>query len=187
MSETSIVDSTTPAGTAPAAATSGQVSHDAAALYERFFVPALFAQWTDPVLDAAAVGSATQRVLDIACGSGVLARAAAARIGEPVSGRRHRPERRHARPLRAERAPGIDWRVGRAERIGFDDATSKPSCASSGLMVLREPEAGLREMLACLRPRRPARPSPSGFDGAFAGFAAGSPRCSSESSVARGR
>lgn len=151
MSETSIVDSTTPAGTAPDAATSGQVSRDAAALYERFFVPALFAQWTGTVLDAAAVGSATQRVLDLACGTGVLTRAAAARVGDPDRVVGIDPNEGML-AVAAERAPGIDWRAGRAERIGFDDATFDAVVCQFGLMFFENREASLREMRRVLRP-----------------------------------
>jgi ubiquinone/menaquinone biosynthesis C-methylase UbiE len=56
-------------------AMTGQVSPEAAELYERFFVPALFDQWPSQLLDLAGVGVG-DRVLDIACGTGVLARAA---------------------------------------------------------------------------------------------------------------
>jgi len=59
----------------------GQVSRDAAETYERSFVPALFRQWPGTMLDAARVGVRTAEVLDVACGTGVLARAAAARLG----------------------------------------------------------------------------------------------------------
>lgn len=52
----------------------GQVSKSAAEIYEDFFVPALFQPWARPVV-AARVGQGN-RVLDVACGTGVLARAA---------------------------------------------------------------------------------------------------------------
>jgi len=81
MSETSIAEAGTPVPAPLDAATRGQVNREAAALYERFFVPALFAQWPTAVLDAAQAIAATPRVLDVACGTGVLARAAAVRSG----------------------------------------------------------------------------------------------------------
>ena len=43
--------------------------------YEALHVPALFREWVGPVLDAARVEPG-QTVLDVACGTGVLAREA---------------------------------------------------------------------------------------------------------------
>ena len=57
----------------------GQVSGSAADFYEQFFVPALFQNWTGPVLDSAKL-TPGQRVLDVGCGTGVLAREALKRI-----------------------------------------------------------------------------------------------------------
>jgi ubiquinone/menaquinone biosynthesis C-methylase UbiE len=58
----------------------GQVSRSAAEIYEDFFVPALFREWTPRVAEAVKI-SAGQCVLDVACGTGVLAREAALRVG----------------------------------------------------------------------------------------------------------
>ena len=54
---------------------------EAANAYEALFVPALFQQWTSIVLEAANV-SPGDRVLDVACGTGVLARQAQSLVGE---------------------------------------------------------------------------------------------------------
>jgi ubiquinone/menaquinone biosynthesis C-methylase UbiE len=59
----------------------GQVNRSAAEIYEEYFIPALFQEWTDRVADAANIQSG-DRVLDVACGTGVLARTIADRIGE---------------------------------------------------------------------------------------------------------
>jgi SAM-dependent methyltransferase len=56
----------------------GQIA--AAHAYEALFVPAPFGQWTTKVADAARVRSG-DRVLDVACGTGVLARDIASRVG----------------------------------------------------------------------------------------------------------
>jgi 2-polyprenyl-3-methyl-5-hydroxy-6-metoxy-1,4-benzoquinol methylase len=56
----------------------GQIA--AAAAYEDLFVPALFQEWAPRLLDAATVQPG-HRVLDVACGTGILAREAAARVG----------------------------------------------------------------------------------------------------------
>lgn len=52
----------------------------AARAYEALFVPALFGQWASRVVDAANL-VAGQRVPDVACGTGVLAREACLRTG----------------------------------------------------------------------------------------------------------
>ena len=57
-----------------------QAQIDAAKAYEEFFVPALFGQWASRVADAAHIRTGNH-VLDVACGTGVLAREVASRVG----------------------------------------------------------------------------------------------------------
>ena len=56
-----------------------QVSVEAAELYESRFVPAIFAEWAPLLVDAARIRPG-QSVLDVACGTGVVARTAADRL-----------------------------------------------------------------------------------------------------------
>ena len=64
----------------PDPAATGQVNAEAARIYDEFFVPALFAEWAQPVCDAAEINLG-DRVIDIACGTGVATREAAKRAG----------------------------------------------------------------------------------------------------------
>jgi ubiquinone/menaquinone biosynthesis C-methylase UbiE len=58
----------------------GQLTGSAAEVYDEFFVPALFGAWPPRVVDAARIGPG-MRVVDVACGTGVLALEAEARVG----------------------------------------------------------------------------------------------------------
>ena len=57
-----------------------QVTGNAAETYERALVPAVFAPWAPHVV-ALADPQTGERVLDIACGTGLIARLAAERVG----------------------------------------------------------------------------------------------------------
>src|SRR6185295_499516 len=92
---------------------------DAARAYEALFVPALFRPWAAVVADAAGLKPG-QRVLDVACGTGVLAREAAARVGSSgrVLGLDPSPG---MIAVAAEHAPHIEWRCGSAESLPFPE------------------------------------------------------------------
>ncbi len=160
MNQTSTVSATqTPAWRGPAAgdrltehdaATRGQVGREAAALYEHFFVPALFAQWAQPMLDAATVTRGA-RVLDVACGTGVLARAAAQRVGAAHLVVGIDPNEAML-AVAADCEPAIAWRTGCAEHMDFDDASFDAVLCQFGLMFFEDRQAGLREMMRVLRP-----------------------------------
>ena len=94
-----------------------QAQMDAANAYESLFVPALFGQFTAKVADAAHIHHG-QRVLDVACGTGVLAREAASRVGPAgrVAGIDPSPG---MIAVAKQLAPAVDWREGAAESYRF--------------------------------------------------------------------
>ncbi|HEU4366565.1 MAG TPA: methyltransferase domain-containing protein [Candidatus Krumholzibacteria bacterium] len=122
----------------------------AATVYEEFFVPALFAQWTELLLKAAAVGSGG-RVLDVGCGTGVLARDAARRVGASgfVAGIDPNPGML-AVALRV--APELEWREGVAESLPYDDGMFDAVLSQFGLMFFSDRTAALHEMMRVLAP-----------------------------------
>jgi ubiquinone/menaquinone biosynthesis C-methylase UbiE len=128
----------------------GQVTRSAAEVYEEFFVPALFAEWAARVADAAQLVPG-QHVLDVACGTGVLAREAAQRVrpGGKVIGF----DRNEGMLGVAHRAdPSVDWRLGMAEVLPFEDAALDAVVSQFGLMFFEDRVAALREMWRVLRP-----------------------------------
>lgn len=121
-----------------------QLSLDAAEAYEAKFVPGLFAEWAPHVVDAGAVAPG-KAVLDVACGTGVVAREAADRLGGEgsVTGVDLNEAMLHvARRLR----PDIDWRRGDAVDLPFSGAAFDTVLCQAGLMFFSDRALALREM-----------------------------------------
>lgn len=127
-----------------------QVSDKAAEFYEDFLLPALFEQWTSVMLDTANVAPA-DRVLDIACGTGVLARAAAERVGQPgeVVGIDRNPG---MLSVARTKAPAITWREGLAEQLPYQQEEFDAVFSQFGLMYFDDKRGALAEMWRVLRP-----------------------------------
>jgi len=128
----------------------GQVAGSAAEVYEEFFVPALFGAWPRIVLNEAEVGSG-HRVLDVACGTGVLARQALARIGQTgkVVGLDPNPG---MLAVAQGKEPAIDWQQGVAEAMPFETDTFDRVVSQFGMMFFTDPGLALREMARVLVP-----------------------------------
>ena len=127
-----------------------QVSTDAAEVYESCFVPAIFGAWAGPVADAAAIRPG-DRVLDVACGTGVLAREALRRVGP--GGRVVGLDLNEGMLAVAARTePGIDWRPGDACSLPFQDASFDVVVSQFALMYFPDRAAALREMWRVLAP-----------------------------------
>lgn len=129
---------------------SWQVSGDAAEVYEKCFVPAIFGQWAPHMVNAAQVASA-DRVLDVGCGTGVLARTAADRVaveGQVTGLDLNEGMLAVARRLR----PQIDWRQGDATALPFANASYDVVMSQFALMYFPDRTAALKEMVRVLRP-----------------------------------
>ena len=117
------------------------VSLQVAETYEAAFVPSLFAGLARELVELAGV-SPGQRVLDVACGTGIVARTAADR-GATVTGLDlNEAMLTVARRLR----PEIDWHQGDAAALPFPDAAFEVTLCQSGLMFVPDPTTALREM-----------------------------------------
>lgn len=141
---------TSPLTTRPSEARRRQVTGDAAEVYEQFFVPAMFGEWPPRLADAAGVESA-QRVLDVGCGTGVLARELATRLAPGGSVVGLDPNEGMLR-VASRIEDGIEWRPGRAEALPFEDGAFDAVLSQFALMFFEDPADALREMARVTRP-----------------------------------
>jgi ubiquinone/menaquinone biosynthesis C-methylase UbiE len=127
-----------------------QLSQDQAEVYESRFVPAIFAQWATPLLDAAGVGRGDD-VLDVACGTGILARTAADRAAP--AGRVVGLDLNEGMLAVAQRLrPDLEWQRGDAADLPFADSTFDAVLCQSALMFFPDPSRALAEMSRVCRP-----------------------------------
>lgn len=127
----------------------GQVNRNAAEIYEEFFIPALFQEWADHTTDAARI-LAGQYVLDVACGTGILARTVAARVG-PTGSVIGLDVNEGMLEVARRKAPEIEWKHGNAESLPFDDNTFDAVVSQFGLMFFKDRMAAIHEMSRVLR------------------------------------
>ncbi len=126
-----------------------QISSAQAVAYEERFVPALFGEWAAPLVDIAAVGPG-HRVLDVACGTGVVARVAAERTGDPgnVVGL-------DINPAMLEVAggvrPDITWQQGDAQALPYGEGEFDRVLCQAGLFFFPDPPGALRELARVCR------------------------------------
>lgn len=123
---------------------------EAAKAYQTLMVPALFGEWAPRVAEAARIQPG-DRVLDLACGTGVLAGEVARHVGpqglvvgvDPAPG---------MLAIAREREPALDWRLGIAESLPIEDESLDVVVSQFGLMFFDDREKALSEVLRVLRP-----------------------------------
>jgi len=121
-----------------------QLPVEAAEVYEARFVPALFAEWAPYLVEAAGVAPG-QAVLDVACGTGVVARTAADRMGG--RGRVAGVDLNEGMLAVAGRLrPDIEWHRADAAELPFPDRSFDAVLCQSALMFFPERVRALGEM-----------------------------------------
>ena len=128
-----------------------QIPIETAELYESKFVPALFADWAPHVVDMADVATG-QSVLDVACGTGIVARTAAARVGP--TGKVVGVDLNQAMLTVAGRvSPDIELRQADVTSLPFADATFDAALCQMALMFFPDRKAAIEEMGRVIKPR----------------------------------
>src|SRR5262245_26572740 len=112
------------------------LSAEAAETYEHTFVPALFRPWAQRLVAAAELAPG-EDLLDVACGTGIVARTAADRLeaAARVTGLDANPAMLAvARRIR----PELEWLEGDAGRLPFPDASFDVVASQAGLMFFAD-------------------------------------------------
>lgn len=121
---------------------------EAARAYETLFVPALFEQYAPKVADAVNLRK-DERVLDVACGTGILARELLRRVGPSgrVAGIDPHPGMIE---IARQNAPAIEWHEGKAESLPFANESFDVVVSQFGLMFFTNRIKAIQEMLRVL-------------------------------------
>jgi ubiquinone/menaquinone biosynthesis C-methylase UbiE len=125
-----------------------------AEIYECGLVPAIFAPWATILIEQAALQPG-ERVLDVACGTGVVARQAAQHVGpsgKVIGLDLHADMLAVARSLLDLPGVSIGWQVGNALAMPFADASFDVLLCQQGLQFFSDRPAALREMHRVLLP-----------------------------------
>jgi ubiquinone/menaquinone biosynthesis C-methylase UbiE len=120
----------------------------ASGAYERIMVPAVFGPWALDLLETVGPAPGT-RLLDVACGTGIVARLASPRVGS--TGRAVGVDTNEAMlaVARAQPVPTgapIEWRHGDATSLPFEDAEFDTLLCQQGLQYMRDRPVVIREM-----------------------------------------
>jgi len=127
------------------------ISPDQAEAYEAYFVPAIFAQWPDQVCNAAEIQSG-EEVLDIGCGTGILARTVAERVaprGSVAAIDLNEGMLQVARRINQN----ILWRQSSAEDLPFSDNRFDVVVSQFAFMFIDDRQAAMAEVKRVIRPR----------------------------------
>ncbi len=113
-------------------------------------VPALFETWAEMVVNQTNIKPG-DRVLDVACGTGVLARAAAKKTGSrgSVTGVDLNPG---MLAVAGDLSPDIKWHEGVAEDLPWENKTFDAVVSQFGMMFFEDKPKALREMHRVLKP-----------------------------------
>lgn len=134
--------------------TEWQLSGTAAERYERYLVPTIFIPWAENLL-ARAAPQERENVLDVACGTGIVARMAAEATGPQgrvVGADLNNGMLDIARAKSSEAGKTIEWIEADVASLPFDDASFEVAICQQGLQFFPDKLTALKEIRRVLRP-----------------------------------
>ena len=125
---------------------------NAAENYEKYFVPAIGEPLARELVEAAALEPG-ESVLDVACGTGIVARLAATRLGagSEIAGADLNPAMLEVARASTPASAPIQWYETNAEAMSLPDAGYDVVFCQMGLQFLDDPGAGLQEIRRVLK------------------------------------
>jgi ubiquinone/menaquinone biosynthesis C-methylase UbiE len=131
-----------------------QLSGNAPEAYERYIIPAFMGEWAQDLIQTAALRT-SERVLDLACGTGVVARSAAPVVGQTgqvVGMDVNESMLAMARMVPPPSGTAITWQHGDAAALPVPDAAFDVVLCQQGLQYFAQRAAALREIARVLAP-----------------------------------
>jgi len=131
-----------------------QLAGSAATIYEEQKVPAIFAPLAEATLDRIPLREG-EDVLDVACGTGVLARKARERygnLGRVIGADLNAGMIETAQSLTDQHSKACEWHVADASDMPFVDHSFAAIFCQQGLQFFPDEDAALSEMKRLLRP-----------------------------------
>lgn len=121
-----------------------QLSEDGPNAYEKYVVPAFSKAWAQEIVNRACLLGG-EKVLDVACGTGLVARVAAEKIKD--GGIIHGIDINEAMIKKAkEIETGINWHHGDVMKLPFSDNSFDVILCQQGLQYFPNPTLALKEM-----------------------------------------
>lgn len=131
-----------------------QLAGNAAELYEEILIPTVFRPWATDLLELADVQPG-ERVLDVACGTGIVARLAAGQVGatgEVTGLDLNAGMLQVARSLPVLPGASVTWVEGSAQAMPLPDASFDVVLCQQGFQFFPDRAAGLEEFKRVLVP-----------------------------------
>jgi len=124
-------------------------------MWERIMVPAIFVPWAERLVDATGVERGN-RVLDIACATGTVARLVARRLagtGHVTGVDLDEALLKVARRTSSREGTTIDWRRGDASSLPFSSGSFDVVLCQQGIQFFGDRKSAMNEMCRVLAPR----------------------------------